>query len=115
MTAFTSAWLMSFLVVLALIMNPARGVIECGDIVPKLISCEPFVLNASPEPSAECCGNTQALDKLAVASVPDRKAICECLTSVFKSFPIDYNRSKQLPQLCNLTIKITDPDINCNQ
>lgn len=93
MASFSSAWLMSFLVVLALFTSPVKWVVQCKDIVPELIPWESFLLNASPMPSAECCDNAQEMDKLAVALVPERKALCKCLTSIFKYFPIDYNRA----------------------
>ncbi|XP_052207889.1 non-specific lipid-transfer protein-like [Diospyros lotus] len=107
-------------VVLAMVtVNPAAATdaIDCHNVVQKLLPCEPFLLGAaSGGPSAECCSGAQELDKIAASSPTEKKALCECLVQVARSFPINYQKANQLPKLCSLTTNFTiGPATDCSK
>ncbi|KAL2495451.1 Non-specific lipid-transfer protein 8 [Forsythia ovata] len=109
-------WLVVVVFLTVLVSRFANGVIQCKDAVSKVVPCETFLLSGDSTPSVECCTSAQALDKIAMASQPDRKAICECFKDTAKSFPVNLEKARKLPDLCKLNIKVViDPNIDCDR
>ncbi|XP_059302815.1 non-specific lipid-transfer protein-like [Lycium ferocissimum] len=102
---------------LALILGQTNAVMQCGtDVIPKVISCGGFVLGMAATPSQDCCVGLQSLAKVAAASQPDRKDICMCFKAAMKAAPVDYSKTKQLPELCNFTSPIPiEPNLDCSK
>ncbi|KAI3456493.1 hypothetical protein Pfo_013156, partial [Paulownia fortunei] len=108
-------WLVAVMF-MALVVGQATAEIPCNDAVSQVLPCEAYLLSGDTTPSAACCSAVQSLDKIAAASVGDRKAICECFKETAKSFPINLGKAQQLPRLCHVTIGVTvDPNVNCDR
>ncbi|PIN09306.1 hypothetical protein CDL12_18110 [Handroanthus impetiginosus] len=108
--------LMTAAVFLVLVFRPSMAEIQCSDAVTDLLPCEPFLLSGDPVPNAACCGGVQTLDRIAQASRDDKRAICECFKEVAKSFPVNFDKAKALPQLCHVTVDVAiDPNVNCTR
>ncbi|KAJ8556337.1 hypothetical protein K7X08_023095 [Anisodus acutangulus] len=105
------------LLALALILGQTNAAIQCGtDVIPKVISCESFMIGQAPTPSKDCCVGLQSLAKTAAASQPDRKAICTCLAAAMKPFPVDFKKAKKLPVLCHFTPFVPiEPNPDCSK
>ncbi|XP_059639750.1 non-specific lipid-transfer protein 1-like [Cornus florida] len=108
------------LAVLVVIASPVSvNGIECGDAITKMIPCESYLTGAgagAAVPSTDCCEAAQGLDKIAEASIPERRALCECFKQTARSFPVNRDRVKQLPQLCKINISIAiDPSVDCKK
>jgi hypothetical protein len=56
-------------------------------------------------PSSYCCAGTNTLNQKA-NTTQIRRNICNCLKPVASRFGVHSDRSKQLPQLCNISLSL---------
>ncbi|KAK4439377.1 hypothetical protein Salat_0272600 [Sesamum alatum] len=114
MTGSWSRWLVA-VVFLALVVGRGTAEVQCSDAVSQLLPCEGFLLGGDTAPSAGCCVSVQSLANIAAASQSDRKALCQCFKDTAKTFPINLDNARQLPQLCHVNINVAiDPSVNCD-
>ncbi|KAK9291726.1 hypothetical protein L1049_019675 [Liquidambar formosana] len=101
------------LVVLGLIATPVYT-ITCSDAATALVPCLTFLVGFGPgQPSDQCCTGAQNLNK-AANTTEARRTLCQCLKDAEGSYPINFDRAKQLPALCHLNTSIViSPDIDC--
>ncbi|MCD7461763.1 hypothetical protein HAX54_047048 [Datura stramonium] len=108
------------LILMALCLVNLAGIanadVRCGDVIPKVIPCQGFLMRGDTSPSVACCTGAQALDKEAAASQSDRQAICGCLKAAAQTLPINLEKAAMLPALCKLSTKIPiDPKVDCSR
>lgn len=109
-------WFVAVVFLAVVASHRANGVIQCNDAVSKVVPCETYLLSGDITPSVACCTAVQDLDKIAMASQPDRKAICECFKETAKSFPVNLEKAQKLPDLCKVNIKVTiNPNVDCDR
>ncbi|XAR57749.1 hypothetical protein NMG60_11026001 [Bertholletia excelsa] len=114
-TVMFSSLLFSGLVLLLLIANPT-GAVTCSDAAQDLLPCLGYLTGGVPAPPDQCCTGAKTLNQIAAASAADRKVLCECFKSAVKSLPINLNKAKQIPVLCNFTpVLPIDPSVDCSQ
>ncbi|KAJ8758920.1 hypothetical protein K2173_002699 [Erythroxylum novogranatense] len=89
--------------------------ITCSEAVTTLLPCLPYLVGSPDvQPTAACC--------IAVKSVNDqastrevRRDLCKCFQSAAKSFPVDPDKAKAIPDLCHVQVPVPiDPTIDCN-
>lgn len=94
--------------VLGMLVTPllARQIddIACPEALLSLLPCLPFLQGT---------GLTNLNQK---ANTPQiRKDVCNCLKPAASRFGVKADRSKQLPQLCNINLSVPfDPSVDCN-
>ncbi|KAL1560064.1 non-specific lipid-transfer protein 3-like [Salvia divinorum] len=104
------------LVIMALVVGRATAAIGCGDAVSKVLPCQSFMLSGAAAPSPSCCSAVQSPEKMERASTDDRQAICKCFKGLYRLFPVNIDKAKLVPQLCNVTISIAvTPNIDCDR
>ncbi|KAI5409630.1 hypothetical protein KIW84_055170 [Lathyrus oleraceus] len=65
-------------------------------------------------PPKNCCDGANTLNQKA-NTTPIRRDVCNCLKPAASRFGVKPDKSKQLPQLCNITLSVPfDPNIDCN-
>ncbi|XP_009802989.1 non-specific lipid-transfer protein A-like [Nicotiana tabacum] len=101
---------------LSLILGQTNADIQCSDVISKVSSCEGYLLGKVAAPSPNCCFGLQDLAKVADDSQPDRQTICQCFKAAMQTFPVDFQKAKQLPQICHFksTIPI-EPNVDCSK
>lgn len=89
--------------------------ISCSEAIVLLVPCVPFLTGlGQPTPSTSCCEGAQNLNQKA-DTTQVRRDVCECLKGASMKFGVNSDRTKQLPQLCNISLSFTlDPNIDCN-
>ncbi|XP_058752617.1 non-specific lipid-transfer protein 1-like [Vicia villosa] len=108
-----------FLMVLGMLLTPllARQIddIACPEALLSLLPCLPFLQGTGPPtPPGNCCTGLSNLNQK--ANTPQiRKDVCNCLKPAASRFGVKADRSKQLPQLCNINLSVPfDPSVDCN-
>nr|XP_004513716.2 non-specific lipid-transfer protein A-like [Cicer arietinum] len=89
--------------------------ISCSEAIVSLLPCVPFLTGLGPPtPSTSCCDAAQNLNQKA-DTTQVRRDVCECLKGASIKFGVNPDKTKQLPQLCNLSVSFSfDPSIDCN-
>ncbi|XP_045797842.1 non-specific lipid-transfer protein-like [Trifolium pratense] len=89
--------------------------VSCQEALLSLLPCLPFLQGADPAtPPSNCCAGANNLNQKA-ATTQIRRDICNCLKPAASRFGVHSDRSKQLPQLCNINLSFSfDPSIDCN-
>ncbi|KAK4485032.1 hypothetical protein RD792_007648 [Penstemon davidsonii] len=102
------------LVVLAMIIScnlAPTTAISCTEAIEYLMPCQTFLFGWSGI-TAPCCQGAQSL---AIASLSDRKSVCQCLKQAALSLNVNLDNAKQLPALCKISLPFEiRPDIDCN-
>ncbi|XP_058782407.1 non-specific lipid-transfer protein-like [Vicia villosa] len=109
----------SSVVVLGLLMTTLKANqiddISCVTAIWYVMPCVPYLKDSAPgTPSSSCCaGVNNLLQKADTTQV--RRNVCQCLKDASSKFGADSQKSKQLPQLCNITVSFPfDPKVDCN-
>ncbi|KAL5077704.1 hypothetical protein RYX36_016695 [Vicia faba] len=108
-----------FLMVLCMLVTPlfARQIddITCPEALLSLLPCLPFLQGVGPPtPPSNCCAGLTNLNEKA-NTTQIRKDVCNCLKPAASRFGVKPDRSKQLPQLCNINLSVPfDPSVDCN-
>ncbi|XP_004513713.2 non-specific lipid-transfer protein A-like [Cicer arietinum] len=89
--------------------------ISCSKAIVSLEPCLPFLTGlGQPTPTTSCCEGAQNLNQKA-DTTPVRCDVCECLKGAAIKFGVNSDKTKQLPQLCNISLSFSfDPSIDCN-
>ena len=89
--------------------------VSCTSALFLLLPCLPFLQGVGPAtPTSYCCAGANDLNQKA-NTTQIRRDVCNCLKPAASRFGVNPDRSKQLPQLCNITLSVPfDPSIDCN-
>jgi hypothetical protein len=89
--------------------------ITCPEALLSLLPCLPFLQGTGgATPPKNCCDGANSLNQKA-NTTPIRRDVCNCLKPAASRFGVKPDKSKQLPQLCNITLSVPfDPSIDCN-
>ena len=89
--------------------------VSCSSALFSLLPCLPFLQGVGPAtPTSYCCAGANDLNQKA-DTTQIRRDVCNCLKPAASRFGVKSDRSRQLPQLCNITLSVPfDPTIDCN-
>ncbi|KEH16901.1 Lipid transfer protein [Medicago truncatula] len=89
--------------------------VSCTSALFLLLPCLPFLQGAGPAtPTSYCCVGANDLNQKA-DSTQSRRDVCNCLKPAASRFGVKFDRSTQLPKLCNITLNVPfDPSVDCN-
>jgi hypothetical protein len=89
--------------------------VSCSDALLSLLPCLPYLQGVGPDtPPSACCAGANDLNQKA-NTTPIRRDVCNCLKPAASRFEVHSDRSKQLPQLCNISLSVSfDPSTDCN-
>jgi hypothetical protein len=89
--------------------------VSCSEALLSLLPCLPFLQGTGPAtPTSFCCAGANTLNQKA-NTTQIRRNICNCLKPAASRFGVHSDRSKQLPQLCNISLSVSfDPSTDCN-
>lgn len=98
-----------------IIASPVVNGITCPDALGKLFFCQGYLLGWGDVPYI-CCQGVATLNEIAI-SIPDRRAICQCLKLAARVLRVLPDRVRQIPQQCkiNVTFPIDPNNIDCNR
>jgi len=89
--------------------------VSCSSTLFSLLPYLPFLQCVGPAtPTSYCCAGANDLNQKANTTQLCRD-VCNCLKPAASRFGVNPDRSKQLPQLCNITLNVPfDPSVDCN-
>ncbi|XP_058763856.1 non-specific lipid-transfer protein-like [Vicia villosa] len=112
--------IVSFVMILGMLVTTldARQIdaITCPEALLALLPCLPYLQGTGPAtpPTSACCAGANNLNQKA-DTTQSRRDVCNCLKPAATRFNVNPDRSKQLPQLCNIKLSVSfDPSIDCN-
>ena len=111
--------LFMLVMVLGIFVKPldARQIddVSCSSALFSLLPCLPFLQGVGPAtPTSYCCAGANDLNQKA-DTTQIRRDVCNCLKPAASRFGVKSDRSRQLPQLCNITLNVPfDPSVDCN-
>ncbi|KAL5724182.1 hypothetical protein ACHQM5_007474 [Ranunculus cassubicifolius] len=77
--------------------------------------CTSFVIGSEPTPSAECCDGARQLKQM-TQDKESRQTVCQCFKDIAKTVPVNPEKAKMIPSLCNIDLTIPfDPNVDCKR
>ncbi|KAK7411562.1 hypothetical protein VNO78_02997 [Psophocarpus tetragonolobus] len=106
-------FVIAFILLLSTLGSSQSDDISCTEVVPLLIPCRSY-LTGLAEISPDCCTAINSVNQIAITTEIRRK-LCGCFESVANLIGVIPERSRQLPQLCNINLSFPfDPSVDCN-
>lgn len=105
------------IMVLALIVSPAKAVPDCHSLLALIDPCQPFLCPPYPPvPSIECCAGAQEVASIVLSSKENIKVACKCFQEAGRRKPVPAGRVTAVLQDCNIHVNMTmGPDVDCSK
>ncbi|KAK7401126.1 hypothetical protein VNO78_12442 [Psophocarpus tetragonolobus] len=106
-------FVMAFCLLLSRLSSSQSDDISCSQAIPLLFPCRLYLIG-SADISSDCCVAVNTVNQLA-NTTEIRRNLCACFKSVANIIGVVPEKSRQLPQLCNISLSFPiDPSLDCN-
>ncbi|KAJ8774355.1 hypothetical protein K2173_011604 [Erythroxylum novogranatense] len=104
-----------FMFMFLLLLVSAKAAVTCDEAITSLLPCLPYLIGTNNDPAPTCCIAVKSLNDQA-STTPIRRDLCYCFQNAAKSFHVNPEKAKSLPDLCHVQVPVPiDPNVDCSK